>query len=44
MASAKELNCSIVLLILAFKLAQNFSIGFKSGEYGGKNINSQLAA
>jgi hypothetical protein len=32
MASAKEENWPIVFLILAFKLAQNFSIGFRSGE------------
>ena len=38
-ASYNSSNCVIFSLIHFFILAHNFSIGFKSGEYGGKNIN-----
>lgn len=39
MASASVENLPIIFFIFAFKLAQNFSIGLKSGEYGGRNTS-----
>ncbi len=41
MASPSLSKLLIIDLILALKLAQNFSIELRSGEYGGKNNNSQ---
>ncbi len=41
-ASYKDLNLCISSLIHLFILAQNFSMGFKSGEYAGKKIISHL--
>ncbi len=40
-ASNNLLVSVILFLIHFFILAQNFSIGFKSGEYGGKKITLQ---
>jgi hypothetical protein len=42
-ASESDLNFAIDFLILDFILAHNFSIGFKSGEYGGRNNILQFA-
>ena len=43
MASASVEHSFILSFTFILKLAQNFSIGFMSGEYGGKNSTSHPA-